>query len=312
MKFIGKLTKVELDEVVGRLNLVTQNYSDPINVAENLFCAANVCYRAIRDEHRSRDGEMLGERIRFTKLFTSELSKPFRSAVLRSDAVLHLARLRPLIMDMEELPRSHDPEHPVADDIERAETRHRRFVESFSNWQRSTDNPSMINDAVDALASILYVVRCNIKHSGKFPSGPDREKVQRDRMVCQHVVPILRWLLLLLLDQPSQRLAAYGTLRPGEENSAILSDCNGSWISGFVEGTLTHANDYPYLDWRIPGDQIHVQVLVSSQLPKKWDTLDRFEGSTYVRSLIPVQLEDESLIVATTYLRAAGPGEGIE
>ena len=97
------------------------------------------------------------------------------------------------------------------------------------------------------------------------------------------------------------RLAAYRTLMPGESNHALLSDVEGTWVDGSVEGVRFMANGYPAFMWR-PGDQrVRVSVLTAASLPAHWARLDDFEGPDYRRILVPVRLSNDSIVVANLY-----------
>lgn len=108
-------------------------------------------------------------------------------------------------------------------------------------------------------------------------------------------------------DDPSHRLAVYGTLAPGEVNHHEVEDLVGTWHPGFVRGVFTPQGwgttyGFPALRWDPDGPPVPVQVLVSPDLPDHWQRLDEFEGPGYRRILVPV--EDEAgrlLTVANLY-----------
>ena len=108
-----------------------------------------------------------------------------------------------------------------------------------------------------------------------------------------YIEPILERLIEALLDRPEERLAAYGSLRRGEENHHRISRLVGRWLAGTVEGTRYErgwgaAQGYPGLVWR-PGDPpVAVEVFESRALPEHWERLDAFEGPGYDRILAPV------------------------
>ena len=108
-----------------------------------------------------------------------------------------------------------------------------------------------------------------------------------------YIEPILERLIEALLDRPAERLAAYGSLRSGEENHRHVSSLVGRWHEGTVEGTRHErgwgaAEGYPGLVWR-PGDPpVAVDVFESRALPEHWERLDAFEGPGYTRILVSV------------------------
>lgn len=96
---------------------------------------------------------------------------------------------------------------------------------------------------------------------------------------------------------PERALAVYGTLAPGESNHHVLLGVDGQWIDGYIRGymfdvTWGGAEGYPGVVLDNAGNLISVRVLVSDQLDKHWDRLDRFEGPGYRR--IPVEVLDRS------------------
>ncbi len=115
--------------------------------------------------------------------------------------------------------------------------------------------------------------------------------------------------LLETLFQPSERLAVYGSLAPGQPNHHLLAPLGGEWIEGYVEGELHTvgwgaAQGFPALCWRSGGATVRVHVLISSALPEMWAKLDEFEGADYRRSLVPVHRAEtigDLLAVANLY-----------
>ena len=97
------------------------------------------------------------------------------------------------------------------------------------------------------------------------------------------------------------RLAAYGTLQPGESNHAMLADVPGTWVTGTVEGVRFIVNGYPAFVPRPRNGQVPVSVLTSSALPAHWARLDDFEGVDYRRILVPVTLASGGILVANLY-----------
>lgn len=120
--------------------------------------------------------------------------------------------------------------------------------------------------------------------------------------------------LLAALDDPSRRLAAYGTLRPGQSNHHHVRDLAGPWTAGFVRGRLVVlASGYPALApaphagagaGSDRSDDVAVAMLESDDLPAAWARLDAFEGPDYRRILIPVSLETGRRIAAYVYVDA--------
>jgi len=84
------------------------------------------------------------------------------------------------------------------------------------------------------------------------------------------------------------KLAVYGTLAPGRSNHHQLSELNGSWSSGTVNGVLREqgwgaALGHPAIVLDPNGPAVEVQVFESQDLPRHWARLDAFEGAGYRR-----------------------------
>ena len=109
----------------------------------------------------------------------------------------------------------------------------------------------------------------------------------------------------VLLENPSTRLAVYGSLAPGELNQHILAPIAGSWLRGSVRGFLNDAGwgtslGFRSLVWNEEGADVAVQVLESPELPLHWSSLDDFEGPEYRRILVPVR-NPGGVLVANLY-----------
>jgi gamma-glutamylcyclotransferase (GGCT)/AIG2-like uncharacterized protein YtfP len=105
--------------------------------------------------------------------------------------------------------------------------------------------------------------------------------------------------------QVSCKLAVYGSLAPGQPNHQILVDLRGEWEAGKVRGEL-HSHGwgmtmgFPAFRWMPEGEMIDIWLLISPELPEQWETLDRFEGPSYQRSIVPVET-DTGFTVANIY-----------
>jgi len=115
--------------------------------------------------------------------------------------------------------------------------------------------------------------------------------------------------LTRVIGRPDCRLAAYGSLAPGESNHSQLGPLSGFWEEGSVRGHLERvgwgeAIGFPGMRWDPEGEAIRVKLFTSEDLPTHWQRLDEFEGADYRRILIPVETED-SVVVANIYELAA-------
>ncbi|MFQ5528397.1 MAG: gamma-glutamylcyclotransferase [Thermoanaerobaculia bacterium] len=105
----------------------------------------------------------------------------------------------------------------------------------------------------------------------------------------------------------SVRLAVYGSLAPGRSNHDQVAELAGEWTSGLsVRGELRELGwgvhyGFPALRWSMSGGEVPVQLFVSEDLPRHWSRLDQFEGSDYVRILVPVLKDGEVETVANLY-----------
>lgn len=97
-----------------------------------------------------------------------------------------------------------------------------------------------------------------------------------------------------------QRLATYGTLRPGERNHGQVSGLRGQWLQGSVRGHLLDAGwgagyGFPGLVLDDGGGSIPVAVLESPDLDAHWGRLDEFEGDEYRRVRVTVATDGGSV-----------------
>lgn len=94
-----------------------------------------------------------------------------------------------------------------------------------------------------------------------------------------------------------ERLAVYGTLRPGEANHHVLAGLDGTWCTGTVRGVLYTArwsglDGYPALRLDPAAGPVDVRVFTSPDLPAHWNRLDAFEGPGYRRVRTEVETPD--------------------
>lgn len=109
-----------------------------------------------------------------------------------------------------------------------------------------------------------------------------------------YLEPIVDRLVEALLDFPERRLAAYGSLQPGEPNHELVASLVGAWTPGTVRGMLHDRGwgareGFPALVWDPQGEAVPVQIFESRALPAHWERLDAFEGPGYRRILAPVE-----------------------
>lgn len=104
----------------------------------------------------------------------------------------------------------------------------------------------------------------------------------------------------LILHRPEERLVVYGTLVPGGKFHHLLSDLQALWEPCYIRGRLGTYRGYPFFKWNPAGEAHPAWLVTSPQLPSRYEFLDQFEGSAYLRRLIPVQIGPR-LIIANIY-----------
>ena len=95
-----------------------------------------------------------------------------------------------------------------------------------------------------------------------------------------------------------ERLAVYGSLRPGEKNHGQLAGLKGEWRPGVVRGWLVEcgwgaAAGYPGIRPDPQAPEVAVEVFASEDLADHWARLDAFEGDEYERVPVSVAHGDE-------------------
>jgi gamma-glutamylcyclotransferase (GGCT)/AIG2-like uncharacterized protein YtfP len=102
-----------------------------------------------------------------------------------------------------------------------------------------------------------------------------------------------------------RRLAAYGSLRPGERHHDLVDDLSVV-ATGSVRGALRWLDGYPVLsiDQDSDADAVPVVVLGGDALADRWPALDRFEGPAYRREVVVVHLDGGGLLTASCYVEA--------
>jgi gamma-glutamylcyclotransferase (GGCT)/AIG2-like uncharacterized protein YtfP len=103
-----------------------------------------------------------------------------------------------------------------------------------------------------------------------------------------------------------ERLALYGTLRPGGDAHFQIRDVSGVWLAGTVRGwtydiTWGPGEGYPGITLDAAGNGVEVDVLESAELGRHWSRLDHYEGPGYTRSTTDVTLTDGRTVKAQIY-----------
>ncbi len=221
-----------------------------------------------------------------------------------SSEMLALANFAPQILNVKTLRESelYVPDETIPHRLKTdASVEHRQLTNSLKRWH---DNPTEETrlQTLRKLGTLLYVVRSNIAHGEKTMRGPDSAKAERDKQVCEIALPMIHAVADVLLDYPTRKLIAYGTLRPSEPNHKVLEPLTDQqWMDIEVEGTIVDREaGLKGFRWCDSRTRHKAMLLKSSQLPSFWGRLDSFEGSAYRRTLATA-LVGELTVVATIY-----------
>ena len=109
-----------------------------------------------------------------------------------------------------------------------------------------------------------------------------------------------------MLFRPSEKLAIYGTLAPGEVNHHQIAGLGGRWTEATLQGVLDRVGQgehqgLPALRLDAKGQDVSARLLESPKLPGAWHRLDAFESREMQRLLAPVQRGGSLLAVANVY-----------
>jgi gamma-glutamylcyclotransferase (GGCT)/AIG2-like uncharacterized protein YtfP len=158
---------------------------------------------------------------------------------------------------------------------------HDAFKRGWMRWQASR---ARVPDVLRRLSRAVLVVRNNLAHGEKTRVGPDRGRTERNRAVAKVVLPVLEDMLDFVMDRPSHKFVAYGTLRPGQLNHSVINDIAGTWRPVTLPGRVDDKDGLPA--FRYAGDSnTPAELLVSPGLPNNWRRLDEFERDRYERNL---------------------------
>ncbi|MBI4248081.1 MAG: hypothetical protein HY611_01155 [Elusimicrobia bacterium] len=293
----------DVQEALAHYSEASSKESD-VEFCEFAFKGLNVMWSAHqRSFGQSPDGNRPSDSKSIQNLMLA-IADSCQRWLLGQASICRLAELEPKILNHDILRNSLEyrpgRELPVAL-IKKASDEHGQLTNAFMRWnENSTDDARTA--ALKKLAQLLYVVRSNIAHGEKTEYGPDLSKAKRDRLVCSFAHPVVEDVFEALFEQPGERLAIYGTLAPGGANREILERISGRWTDGTVEGKIETGFGLPLFIWQRGADKIPVKVLWSSELPKRWTDLDRFEGEQYRRVLVPIE-EQKEIMVANIYSR---------
>jgi gamma-glutamylcyclotransferase (GGCT)/AIG2-like uncharacterized protein YtfP len=159
---------------------------------------------------------------------------------------------------------------------------HEAFKRGWWRWQSTG---ARVPDVLRRLSRAVLAVRNNLAHGEKTRVGPDPARTERNGAVAKVVLPVLMDMLDFVLDHPSHKFVAYGTLRPGQPGHAIVKDVDGAWSSVTLCGVVHEKDGLPAFSYSGHADSVAAEILVSKDLPGHWRRLDEFEGARYERHL---------------------------
>jgi gamma-glutamylcyclotransferase (GGCT)/AIG2-like uncharacterized protein YtfP len=170
-----------------------------------------------------------------------------------------------------------------------ASATHRKLIESY-NYSKPK-----VNILITNLCKLLYEVRSNMKHCGKTPYGPDRDKSKRDEEICKLIHPTLVNIIDFLLEKPNKKLVLYGTLKSGQPNALIIDNLRKESEIIKIFGFIEIENDLQYYTFTIsnPRNEIEAELITNNNLVDKFDKIDEFEGKTYRRIKVPYKKGEE-------------------
>jgi gamma-glutamylcyclotransferase (GGCT)/AIG2-like uncharacterized protein YtfP len=255
-------------------------------ICELYFHALNKLWNAFA-RHEGEPGR--ADTPSFIALLKS-MSGDSRSSLLNNRSPKDLVDLTPEVLDHSILKsRGYRPGEAITDPLRRDATEKHRKLRSAHRAFFEQKGDTTTDSILKKLAEFLFVVRSNIAHGEKTPYGPDLEKARRDEEISGLVIPLQKVIIDLLLDRPSQKLVAYGTIRPGGQNEHILKDVEGHWQPCFVRGTLREHDLLSFFRWDPHASRIQAMLLTAPSLINSWERLDRFEGDRYKRHLVPIE-----------------------
>jgi gamma-glutamylcyclotransferase (GGCT)/AIG2-like uncharacterized protein YtfP/uncharacterized protein YukE len=260
-----------------------------------LFTLPSFDESSLPPEKRSKEAK------RFTKLLKM-IQPAEQAALLERPSVGAFATFEPSILDHSAEGMTQLLADITPDVRERAGQAHDEFKRGWTRWH---DTGARTNEVLGRLSRSLLDVRNNLSHGEKTRGGPDGERAERNRAVSTTVLPVLEDILDFILDRPSQKLVAYGTLRPGQPNHHVL-DVDGTWLPVTLPGVIDEEAELPAFT-HAQYTSAEAELFESPGLPGRWQHLDKFEGSRYER-LLGLYRHSGLVGVANVYMKRLDDG----
>ncbi|MEI8018070.1 MAG: gamma-glutamylcyclotransferase [Schlesneria sp.] len=150
-------------------------------------------------------------------------------------------------------------------------------------------------DRLNVLGNAIAKIRNFLDQRPQSKSGHDESRIANvsDRAWLETAIASTdpEMFFDALFDQPSQRLAVYGSLKPGGSNAAQMTGIQGHWLEGTVHGIVEQPGEYLEFTWDESAPPVSVMVFSAPRLSEHFDRLDDFEGPNYLRTLVPVGID---------------------
>ena len=303
MNWISKLnTPGHISQAINNFNNAIddlKNKRSVVEVSRYLFDAMNNVQTELAIFEQNQDWREVQN---FQKMFLSSFDDKDLKKLLNSSELNNLISFEPQIMNHDTLRRNnHRPDQEINENLsKKAREVHKKLFNAFAKFL-SIHNDETQERVLKKMAELLYIVRSNINHGDKTPYGPDHKQTERNKNVCEIVVPLQILIMNLLFENSDHKLVVYGTLAPGKVNHEILSSIEGTWDKCKINGHIFKKNGLPYFARDPNESQIEAHLFSSNLLPDSWNRLDQFEGSGYKRVLIPVT-RTQGICVASIFV----------
>lgn len=288
-----------LTHIISKIN-TSYSRDNSVDCCSDLFDALNKCWQQyiILSPPKEEPGDIKS----LTHLLLEGLDREQKRAIVISAELKALAVFEPRVMNHDTLrKKNYDPLNiPEKLKIE-AQDEHKQLFNSFSRFIVDTTKDELIEPLIKKTAQLLYVIRSNLKHGEKTFKGPDLNKSERDRSVCNLTKPLLNLIFEYIFGFPNKKLAVYGTLLPGKPNHQIIADLKGEWVNGNIRGRIEVRDNLSVFFWDLNAELLKIQIFLSEQLPNEYDRLDKFEGALYNRIWILFETNDNEKHIGNIY-----------
>lgn len=284
-----KINESELSDILALYNHGKER-KHIVDRTKSYFDALNKLWNSFNTLINNNSDEKVSDSSLFKKLIITALSVEEKENLSKSRELKNIIKLTPKVMNHDTLRNlNYDPDEISAEIELKSQAEHSELECEYNRFNLSKIEPTTL---IKKLCRFLYVVRSNLMHGEKTAHGPDSKKVERDKNVCNAIMPILELLFQYLFDYPSNHLCVYGTLAPEKTNNDVLNNISGEWNNCRIKGDITVKDGLPFFNWNLTSTPIEVKLFVSNDLSNYQNRIDNFEGKSYKRILIPTRLND--------------------